>query len=225
MRQHVNPLSRYFQLAKELPRTHQIFLNDSLPLHLDIGSAKGRFLIDLAQIDPNRNYLGVEIRQALVISAEKVRERLDLNNLKFLFCNANVSLEDWLVDLRPNQLQMVSIQFPDPCFKRKHFKRRVLQPSLLISLTKALNKGSELFIQSDIYEVVKTMSQLIEASNCFVRKNKDETKWGIGSPFKVMTEREEYVENCNMPVFRELYVRNGINPPSLSMFKDDYAIM
>ena len=134
MRQHVNPLSHFFQLPLELPSPDQLFENSDLPIHLDIGSARGRFLLSMAHLKPNWNYLGVEIRRPLVISAEQSRNELGLKNLRFLFCNANVSLENWLISLPSERLKRVSIQFPDPWLKKKHHKRKILQPRLLIEL-------------------------------------------------------------------------------------------
>ena len=69
MRQHVNPLSRFFQLPLELPEPHELFEHPSRPLHLDIGSARGKFLLSMASCKPEWNFLGVEIRRPLVITA------------------------------------------------------------------------------------------------------------------------------------------------------------
>jgi hypothetical protein len=137
VRQHVNPLSRFFQLPLRLPQPAELFSDPGLPLHLDIGCARGRFLLAMAQQDPARNHLGVEIRRPLVAAAEADRTALGLGNLHYLFCNANVSLQDWLAELPAGLLERVSIQFPDPWFKKKHHKRRVLQPQLLLAIAAA----------------------------------------------------------------------------------------
>ena len=71
MRQHVNPLSRFFQLDNGLPRPDQLFENSDLPIHLDIGCARGKFLIEMAAANNHFNYLGLEIRKPLVFAAEK----------------------------------------------------------------------------------------------------------------------------------------------------------
>ncbi len=84
MRQHVNPLSRFFQLPLSLPNKNVLFSKSHNPIHLDIGSAKGEFLIELASTYPNLNFLGLEIREPLVALCEKKRKKLYLNNLKFL---------------------------------------------------------------------------------------------------------------------------------------------
>ena len=73
MRQHVNPLSRVHQAPRPLPPLQELFARPSLPLHLDIGSARGRFLLAMARLHPLRNHLGVEIRRPLVQAAEAER--------------------------------------------------------------------------------------------------------------------------------------------------------
>ena len=222
MRQHVNPLSSFFQRPIELPNSSDLFANDNLPIHLDIGSARGKFLLDLALLEPNWNYLGVEIRNKLVLASEKDREKLGIENLSFLYCNANVSLENWLNNLRYGQLKRVTIQFPDPWFKRRHFKRRVLQPSLLISIAKSFITGSELFIQSDILSLIEPMIYLIDSSQCFIRKKINNDEWLSDNPFSVMTERENYVKNNQLPVYRALYNRNSKDVPEISFLENIY---
>jgi hypothetical protein len=61
----------------------------------------------------------VEIRRALVEAAEADRQALQLEHLHYLFCNANVSLEQWLQQLPSGRLERVTIQFPDPWFKKE----------------------------------------------------------------------------------------------------------
>ena len=219
MRQHVNPLSSFFQRTLDLPDPNDLFDNDDLPIHLDIGCARGKFLLELALSEPSWNYLGIEIRNKLVLSAEKERCDLGIGNLRFLYCNANISLEDWFSRLKPDQLKRVSIQFPDPWFKRRHYKRRVLQPSLLISIAKSFVPGSDLFIQSDVLSVIQPMIDLIEASKCFDQE-KSFYEWLQVNPFLVMSEREVYAKRNKLPIYRVLYKRNSNNPPPISVLKN-----
>lgn len=208
-RQHVNPLSQFFQVPFSFPDKATIFKQPQYPIHLDIGSARGNFLIELASKYPMWNFLGLEIREPLVISAEKKRNQLGLTNLRFLFCNANVGLDKWLLNLAPNQLEKVSIQFPDPWFKRKHFKRRVLQPHLLNSFAGSLREGGEIFIQSDILEVIESMIEVIDSSCYFERKSLNGLKWLDKNPYAIYTEREIYAVERNLPIYRAMYLRNS----------------
>ncbi len=222
VRQHVNPLSRFFQLPIDFPRLEELFDNPDLPIHLDIGSARGKFLLNMASFQSDWNYVGVEIRKPLVVAAEKEREQLDLKNLRFVFCNANVSLESWLFSLPRNRLRSVSIQFPDPWFKRRHHKRRVLQPSLLLAMSEALQPNFKLFIQSDIFAVIEHMNLLIELSDCFNRFQTSKGLWLDENPFCIPTEREDYVISKDLPIYRALYTRNNQPVPDLTSFQIKY---
>jgi tRNA (guanine-N7-)-methyltransferase len=217
VRQHVNPLSRFFQLPRPLPPPEQLFAQPQWPIHLDIGCARGRFLLAMAQLEAERNYLGVEIRRPLVSAAEADRQALELTNLHYLFCNANVSLENWLLALPAGRLERVSIQFPDPWFKAKHHKRRVLQPELLRALASALAPDRQLFIQSDVLAVIEPMRALVEASGLFAAQAPSDPgapgeRWCGANPLPLPTERETLVLRQGLPVYRLLYRRNALAP-------------
>ena len=208
MRQHVNPLSRFFQLPLQLPAPKQLFERPEQPIHLDIGCARGRCLLGLAEQQPRWNHLGVEIRRPLVQSADRDAQASEHGNVRVLFCNANISLEGWMGALPQDRLQRVSIQFPDPWFKRRHRKRRVLQPPLLLAIAAALAPGRELFLQSDVPEVIEPMVALTELSGCFERPANDARPWRLDNPLPVPTERERYVLEQALPIYRVLYQRN-----------------
>ena len=210
VRQHVNPLSEFFQLPLSLPSKNILFKKSHYPIHLDIGSAKGEFLIELAKKYPDWNFVGLEIRETLVGLSEKKRKKLDLNNLKFLFCNVNVSLDEWLSDFDHGQLKRVSIQFPDPWFKRKHFKRRVLKTDLLNSIAKSMNKDGEIFIQSDILKLFESMTNTIDRSQYFNRKYLGNLSLIDKNPYNVKTDREFLSIKKKLPIYREMYIRNGL---------------
>lgn len=208
MRQHVNPLSHFFQLEKDLPEIPELFENIDLPIHLDIGCGRGHFLLEMAASNSQWNFLGLEIRESLVVGAEKDRVELGLNNVSFLFCNANVSLKNWLRNFGKNKVKRVSIQFPDPWFKQRHRKRRVLTPSFLSLLAANLDTGSELFIQSDVQSIMSEMTSLIDLSKYFNSKFPDSKLSTISNPFPILTEREKYVKKKGLKVYRQLYYRN-----------------
>jgi tRNA (guanine-N7-)-methyltransferase len=63
--QHVNPLAPFYRFTPKPLEISEIFANPNLPLHLDIGCARGRFLLKMAEINSNQNFLGVEIREPL----------------------------------------------------------------------------------------------------------------------------------------------------------------
>ena len=150
MRQHVNPLSRNFDDIEKIPSLTQIFHDDKKKLHLDIGCAAGDFLFDLALVNTNWNYIGIEIRERLVKTAKlKVRER-EIKNLYFVFGNANNILNDVQSKFIIKNVKTISFNFPDPWFKKRHYKRRVIQPEFINLLSNSLQKGCLIFIKTDV---------------------------------------------------------------------------
>ena len=147
MRQHVNPLSSNFNQIEKIPSLSEMFADSKSNLHLDIGCAAGDFLFDLALVNTSWNYLGIEIREKLVKNAKlKVFER-DIKNLYFVFGNANNILNDVQNKFIIKNLKSLSFNFPDPWFKKKHYKRRVIQPDFINILSNILQKGSLIFIR------------------------------------------------------------------------------
>ncbi|NJK40860.1 MAG: tRNA (guanosine(46)-N7)-methyltransferase TrmB [Acaryochloridaceae cyanobacterium SU_2_1] len=205
VRQHVNPLSKKFQTATPTPDWQAIY-EVQQPLHLDIGCAKGQFLLEMAQIRPDWNFLGVEIRQPLVEQANWHRDRLGLRNLHYLFGNINVSLP---VLLSHHSVQGVTIQFPDPWFKRRQQKRRVVQPQLVDELSRCLQPGGFVFIQSDVKEVAIEMRDRIATHAAFILAPSGQD-WLTHNPLPIATERERQTLEQGLPVYRSLFERADI---------------
>ena len=219
MRQHVNPLSSFFQLPLELPGPEQLFHRPEQPIHLDIGCARGRCILALAELNPDWNHLGVEIRRPLVASADRDAQTSEHGNVRVLFCNANISLAQWLQALPPGRLQRVSIQFPDPWFKRRHRKRRVVQPELILAIAAALPTDGDLFLQSDVLNVIEPMVALTELCGGFSRPEADARPWRDANPLAVPTERERYVTEQGLPIYRVLFKRNQHQLPQLTLLE------
>ena len=202
IRQHVNPLARKFQQPIQVPNWQEVYQTLDRPLHLDIGCARGRFLLEMAQFHSEVNYLGIEIRQQLVEVANRTKNELGLSNLHYLFGNMNSSARAILSSLPANSLTTISIQFPDPWFKKRHNKRRVVQPELVTALVDYLAVGGRVFLQSDIEEVAVEMRDRFAADSRLTQQH--DTAWLQDNPLPVPTERELYVLGQNLPVYRVL---------------------
>ena len=205
VRQHVNPLSKKYQTPVQPPNWEKVYTQSTQPLHLDIGCARGEFLLSMATIEPNWNFLGLEIREPLVEQANTKALELDLRNLYYLFCNVNNSLKPLLETLQVGTLQRVTIQFPDPWFKKRQVKRRVVQPELVDTLAAYLIDGGEVFLQSDVEAVAVEMCDRFEAHPAF-QKQGTET-WLATNPLPVPTEREVSTLAHGEPVYRALFIR------------------
>lgn len=203
VRQHVNPLSYQYRTPIAIPDWNQVYQDTTRPIHLDIGCARGRFLTKMAGLYPEINFLGIEIREPLVIEANKEKDRLGYTNLYFLFCNINVFLEDLLKSLPEGKLQKVSIQFPDPWFKRRHSNRRVVQPEFVNILARYLASDGLVFLQSDVEAIAREMTDRFAENPNFIRQH--ESQWLEENIFPVPTEREIATYNKGENVYRSLF--------------------
>ncbi|XP_047323128.1 tRNA (guanine-N(7)-)-methyltransferase-like [Impatiens glandulifera] len=157
LRQHVNPLSASFSVPTPAPDWSQVYKDTTLPLMVDIGCGSGRFVLWLGKRNQgSTNYLGLEIREKLVKRADSWLNDLGLRNVHFMYANATISFKD-IVSTYPGPLMFVSILCPDPHFKKRHHKRRVLQTPLVDSIASRLMPGGQVFIQSDVFEVALDM--------------------------------------------------------------------
>lgn len=212
-RQHVNPLSRQFQQPIQAPAWETVFSNPHQPWHLDIGCARGRFVLEMAEICPNWNFIGMEIRKVLVDEANEIAQARGLGNLYYLFANANISLAQVFA---PTSVDLVTIQFPDPWFKRRHQKRRLVQPEFVTALAQIIKPGGFVFLQSDVFEVASQMRDTFAENSdfrlgCPARYGVNEQEgWLDKNPLPIKTEREKRVEFYQLPVYRCGFIRQEI---------------
>ena len=209
MRQHVNPLSSNFNEIGRIPSLIEMFSDSKLNLHLDIGCAAGEFLFDLALINTTWNYLGIEIRERLVKNAKlKVQDR-EIKNLHFLFGNANNILNDFQSKFIIKNVKSISFNFPDPWFKKRHNKRRVIQPELINILSNSLQKGSLIFIKTDVKDLFDYMNCTISSSSGnFKTIDKEDFNYSeCFNPNKVKTDREKHVILNQLDIFERIYIK------------------
>ncbi|KAH9321200.1 hypothetical protein KI387_015839, partial [Taxus chinensis] len=143
IRQHVNPLKASLMAPVEPPDWENFFEDTRLPLMVDIGSGNGRFLLLLAKrFLGTKNFLGLDIRDKLVQRSQFWAKELAITNVHFMVANATFSFGT-LVSTYPGPLTCVSILCPDPHFKNKHHKRRILQEPLVDAIINNLASGGQ----------------------------------------------------------------------------------
>lgn len=238
-RQHVNPLSKKFQEPAQLGLSNflpDVFTDPNKPLRIDIGCGKGGFILQVAEEDTvkDKNYLGVEIRPPVVEFALNRLER-DHENIKgslyYVSCNANVDLERILGQYTGSltkegnvipenerkgggKLDLVSIQFPDPHFKKQQQKRRVVNPIFVDTLAKYMLPGSTIFLQSDVKGVLDDMRLRFRESPYFKDDLESDDDYIEENPLGIKTEREISVLARNLDVWRSLLIRTELKHSS-----------
>ena len=208
MRQHVNPLSRNFNEIERIPSLIELFGDSKLNLHLDIGCAAGEFLFDLALVNTSWNYLGIEIRERLVKTAKLRVQEKEIKNLYFVFGNANNILNDMQNKFILENVKSISFNFPDPWFKKRHYKRRVIQPEFINFLSNSLQKGSLIFIKTDVKDLFDYMDLTISSNLHFKSIDKKDFNYSESfNPIKFKTDREKYVIVNQLDIYEKIYIK------------------
>ena len=203
--QHVNPLAPFYRFTPAPIELEKIFADAQWPLFLDIGCARGRFILRMAEIEKAQNFLGVEIREPLVAEGNRLAQEAGLTNLHYEFCNAMMALDKLLEKIPEGVLRTVTIQFPDPWFKKKHAKRRMVNAELVETVLRHLAPNGKIFVQTDIEFLAEEMFELF-------RQREELREISITeNPFPVKTEREKAVEEKDLPVFRTIFEKTGQN--------------
>lgn len=137
------------------------------PLHLELGFGDGDALLQMAEQNPDCNFIGVEVhRPGVGRLLLKLKDR-QLTNVR-VFCDDGISVLRF--GIAPNTLDAFCLYFPDPWPKKKHHKRRIMQPVFIELVADRLRSdGSFQFAtdwQSYAEEVLHNLDQSEELENC-----------------------------------------------------------
>jgi tRNA (guanine-N7-)-methyltransferase len=195
-RRHANP----FSIRVEVAPLKLAAYAKAQPLALDIGFGEGIFAIDLARQHPEWNVLGFEIREHYVRFLNDGAEARGLTNLHGVQANASTHLDIVVPD---KSVIFAAINFPDPWFKRRHMKRRVLTLEWLALLEKKLLPRAELHAMSDYEPIAKEMAKVMNKA----------PGWEVVVPLTstgpsttgIMTEREARHSGRGEPIHRMAY--------------------
>lgn len=117
-----------------------------LPIEMEIGSGKGGFLLRRAQAFPDRAFFGVEWANKYVRYAADRMARWGIENVRLMRTDARHLV---IHHLPPKSLTILHIYHPDPWPKKRHHKRRLVQPPFLSAVVDALIPGGRVAIQTD----------------------------------------------------------------------------
>lgn len=130
------------------------------PLVLEIGFGMGHATAEIAAAMPETNFLGVEVHTPGVGALLKRIGEMSLANLRIVQHDAVEVLEHMLA---PGSLAGVHIFFPDPWHKKKHHKRRLIQPALVNKLVTRLAPGGYLHCATDWQPYAEQMLEVLTA--------------------------------------------------------------
>jgi tRNA (guanine-N7-)-methyltransferase len=159
-----NHLTSVEQLCAEPWDPHALFGRDA-PLEVEVGSGKGLFLQNAALGTPEHNFLGVEVafKYARFIAARLAKR--NITNAKAVHGDALRLFRERL----PNaSLAAVHVYFPDPWWKARHHKRRVMTEALLADMVRTLQPGGRLHFWTDVKEYFDATLALIAQTTSLI---------------------------------------------------------
>ncbi|MFM2341100.1 MAG: tRNA ((46)-N7)-methyltransferase TrmB [Pseudomonadota bacterium] len=130
------------------------------PLVLEIGFGMGGATAQIAASRPDTDFLGVEVHTPGVGALLKLIDERELGNLRIVQHDAVEVLEHMIA---PGQLAGVHIFFPDPWHKKKHNKRRLIQPGFVAQLVSRLAPGGYLHCATDWQPYAEQMLEVLSA--------------------------------------------------------------
>jgi tRNA (guanine-N7-)-methyltransferase len=140
------------------------WFNGNGPLCLEIGFGDGTALAQLAASNPDCRFIGLDVYKPGFGRLLRTAEHLDLSNLRVCDADAVVFLRDRLGSAC---LDEIYIWFPDPWPKKRHHKRRLVQPPFVELLAERLKAGGTVWLATDSGDYAKDMLRVMEANAHF----------------------------------------------------------
>ena len=168
------------------------------PIELEIGMGRAHFLFERAAQVPTHQIVGIEYKARWVTKAIYKQQREQILNITPIHGDA------WEVVpalFGPESLDLIILNFPDPWWKKRHHKRRVLNEKFLGILVSYLKPGGQFFFQSDVPELFEIYSNLLESKL---------TKMPCDSnPLGAKSHREKKCEELGEPIYRRLFYKRA----------------
>lgn len=187
----------YIQNAADYKgKWNSLFENDN-PIHIEIGCGKGRFITESAKLNPDINYIAIDVvADVLVLAAEKAKAQ-GIENVKFILADAKL-----LCDIfEDGEISLIYLNFSDPWHKKRHYKRRLTYKDFLMVYVKILKKGSPIFFKTDNRNLFE-FSLNSFCDNNFKLHNITLDLHNSDFEGNVMTEYEERFSSEGNPIYR-----------------------
>ena len=138
------------------------FFGRTCPVILEIGFGNGSSLADMAERYTEFNFLGVEVHRPGVGSLLVQVNKRELNNIRVSTDDAVLVCNQQIPD---GSLERVQIFFPDPWHKKRHNKRRLIQPPFVETLIKKLKPGGQIHVATDWENYAEHILEVLSANN------------------------------------------------------------
>ena len=172
------------------------------PLVLEIGFGMGQSLVAMAQAEPEKNFIGIEVHRPGVGKLLHGMAERGVDNIRVYNDDAVEVLHHCLPDA---SLARVQIYFPDPWHKKKHHKRRLIQPEFLQLLRAKLQPGGVLHVATDWQDYAEHILQALSAAEGY--RNLATVDYVPRPSFRPITKFEQRGERLGHGVWDLLFER------------------
>lgn len=183
----------------------EVFGNDN-EIHIEIGMGKGRFLMDMASIHPDINYVGIEKYSSVLLRAIQKQQQLLLPNVIFIRMDAETITEVFA----PSEVDRIYLNFSDPWPKDRHAKRRLPSREFLKRYDQILKPDGVVEFKTDNEDLFRFALDEVEPAGW----NLDAVTYDLhNDPVmnegNVMTEYEEKFSSLGNPIYKYIVSRKG----------------
>lgn len=194
----------------EWPTDWSRHFEKSGPIVLEIGFGRGEFLLHLSRRYPRSNIIGVEVSNHALDAMERRLERGAAANVRVVHAAAETALHHIFT---PAGIEAIHINFPDPWFKKKHRRRRVIQRDTLDAMVSRLALGGQLTLATDIRDYALYAAELFEATPGL--DNRLGSAWTHAVAGRSPTKYERRGLAAGRPAHYFSYRRNALPAPEV----------
>lgn len=167
------------------------------PVVLEIGFGMGVSLVQMAIDAPDQNFIGIEVHEPGVGKLLHGMEEFGVDNIRVYCDDAVEVLKECIPD---GSLSRVQIFFPDPWHKKKHNKRRLIQPEFIENLATKMEVGSVIHLATDWEHYAEQMMEVMMTARGF-RNQADEYCFSDRPDYRPVTKFEQRGERLGHGVW------------------------
>ena len=146
-------------IPEALPWSWDTTFGRSAPLFLEIGCNRGKFITELASRNPDKNVVGIEIRRIFAWQlTHKIDQTQALKNLKIIWGDAKILLP---LIFPKHSLNAIFITFPDPWWKKRHQKRRLIDSIFTSHLVEAIAPNGQVWVKTDVEIIADEIREIL----------------------------------------------------------------
>ena len=175
------------------------------PLHIEIGMGKGRFIMDMAALHPDINYIGIERYSSVLLRALQKMEQNPLPNIKFICMDA----ADVAGVFAKDEVDRISLNFSDPWPKDRHAKRRLTSTRFLERYDNILTPEGRVMFKTDNKDLFDFSLEQVEEAGWILENHTYDLHHSEYNEGNVMTEYEEKFSAKGNPICRLVAYRHA----------------